>query len=110
MSKKDIRRNFRDSVFKRDKYACVMCGKKSSPEKIMEEMDCHHVMDRSDMPNQGYTPLNGITLCKDTCHLNAEYFHIYGKPLPGWSPEDLYKKIGSSLDLAIEASEKLSEE
>jgi hypothetical protein len=35
---------------------------------------------------------------------------IDGKPLLGWSPEDLYKKIGSSLDLAIEASEKLSEE
>lgn len=105
-NKKEIRKQFRDVCFKRDKYSCVMCGFKSNAENAMTDLDCHHVTDRSEMPNQGYTSFNGISLCKE-CHLKAEEFHSTGISYPDYSPEDLYKKINSSLEKAIEASKKL---
>lgn len=105
--KKKIRENFRNVCFKRDKYSCRVCGKKSSPEKILEEMDCHHINDRSIMPNGGFVLENGITLCRDSCHLKAEEFWSTGVASPSFSVEELYKLIGSSYELAVRASEKL---
>jgi hypothetical protein len=105
--KKLIRKNFRDACFRRDKYTCVMCGKKSSPDKALEEMDCHHITDRSLMISGGFVPQNGITLCKAPCHLKAEEFHSTGVAHPGYSPEDLYQAIGSTYEKAVEASKKL---
>jgi hypothetical protein len=108
MSKKEIRKNFRDVCLKRDKNTCVMCGKRaSSKEEALEIFDIHHVTDRHDMPNGGYCLENGITLCKNDCHLKAEIFHSTGTAHPGFSPDDLYGKIGSSFEKAKEASEKL---
>jgi len=104
--KKKIRENFRNTCFKRDKYCCVMCGKKSSPEKALEELDCHHIQNPKKIIHQGYTPLNGISLCSD-CHQKAEEYHSTGIAHPGYSMDDLYKAIGSSLEKAIEASKKL---
>jgi 5-methylcytosine-specific restriction endonuclease McrA len=104
--KKLIRKNFRDACFKRDKYSCVMCGFKSSPEKALEDLDCHHITDRSLMVSGGFVSQNGISLCK-LCHEKAEEFHSTGTAHPGYSPDDLYEKINSSLDVAIEASKKL---
>ena len=115
--KKEIRRNFRESVFDRDGYCCKRCGfgpVYESPELIF---DAHHITDRHDMLNGGYVPENGITLCKydengleeGSCHMMAEQFHISeGQEWnPGMHPDDLYKSIGSSHEEAIKASEKL---
>lgn len=118
MSKKsEVRRNFRESTFDRDGYRCRWCNNGpiyDSPESIF---DAHHITDRHDMPNGGYVPENGITLCKydengyedNSCHMKAERFHISGgvEWEEGMHPNDLYKLIGSSKELAVKKSEKL---
>ena len=104
--KKQVRQNFRDDCYKRDGFRCAMCPFKSCKEKAQEELDAHHVTDRTLMPNGGYVKENGISLCSD-CHKKAEVFHETGTSHPGYSPEDLYQKIKSSLEKATEASEKL---
>jgi len=58
------------------------------------------------MPNGGYVKENGISVCDD-CHLKAETFWSTGEALEGFSPADLYKLIGSSLEDATAASERL---
>lgn len=91
--KKAVREAFRNSVFKRDGNRCVMCGKKD------DKLDSHHIIDRHEMPDGGYTLDNGITLCagedKDNCHYKAEVYHSTGTAYPGYSPENLYSKIKS---------------
>jgi len=58
------------------------------------------------MPSGGYVKENGISVCDD-CHLKAEEFWSTGTPVEGYSPDDLYRIIGSSHKQAIAASEKL---
>ena len=99
LDKKQILQRFRDLTFKRDRNKCRVCGMAGS-------LDAHHIMDRHDMPNGGYVPENGISLCPE-CHLKAEAWHSTGTALPGFSPEELYALIGSNLDKALEASERL---
>lgn len=106
--KKKIRQNFRDTCFKRDKYSCVMCGFKSSLEKALQDLDAHHITDRTLMPNGGYVAANGISLCS-SCHEKAEEYHSTGAAYIGYSVEDLYKAINSSYELALEASKKLKQ-
>lgn len=111
-NKKQVRAQFRASVFKRDRFTCQVCGRKSSPEKADEELDAHHITDRSLMPNGGYVAENGITVCEggaDSCHMQCERFHISGGTSwnEGLHPEDLYAKIGSSHEQAVRASERL---
>lgn len=101
MNKKQVRQNFRDAVFSRDKYKCVFCSS-------TKDLDAHHITDRKEMPNGGYVKENGITVCP-TCHISCEKYHITsGKE---WDenrhPNDLYKIIGSSLDLATKKSKEL---
>lgn len=109
MSKKEVRKNFREACLKRDKNTCRMCGRKAtSPEEALEIFDIHHITDRSLMPSGGYVLENGITLCKDPCHLRAEEFHSTGAAHPDHSPDDLYEAINSTYDKAVKASEKLS--
>lgn len=79
MNKKQIRQNFNDSVFKRDKYKCVFC-------KITENLDASHITDRHEMPNGGYAKENGITLCPQH-HMDAEKFHM----TKGESPQNFVK-------------------
>lgn len=105
--KKAIRKMFRDACFKRDGFRCAMCGQKSSKDLAEQELDAHHITDRKIMPNGGYVKENGISLCAE-CHEKAEVFHSTGTPVEGYSVEDLYKKINSSYEKAVEASEKLS--
>ena len=105
MSKKDIRKNFRNSVFKRDNWTCKVCGNKRSEDLL----DSHHIIDRSEMPNGGYVKENEITVCKKDCHFKVEKYHIYeGKQ---WEedlhPNDLYKMIGSTKEEAIKKSNLL---
>ena len=104
--KKRIRQQFRDSCFLRDKYSCVMCGFKSSPEKAISDLDCHHIKNRNELDNGGYCTANGISLCA-TCHEKAEELHSTGISHEGFSENDLYNAIGSSLEKAIKDSKKL---
>lgn len=105
--KKQVRAAFRSAVFTRDGYSCRCCGFKSSPAKAEDELDAHHITDRTEMPNGGYVAENGISVCA-TCHEKAETHHR-GEPVPaGYSPPELYAKIGSSYERAVKASEKLS--
>ena len=100
--KKRIRALFREGVFARDKNKCCFCDS-------TENLDAHHITDRSKMPNGGYVKTNGISLCP-THHMMAEQFHISGGERwePGMHPDDLYALIGSSHDQAVKDSEKLS--
>jgi len=101
MNKKEIRSAFRNAVFKRDGGKCLFCD-------IKENLDAHHITDRNEMPNGGYVKENGISLCP-THHMMAEKFHItQGKEWePNFHPDDLYNKIKSSKQLAIQKSERL---
>lgn len=107
--KKELRSKFKNDVFKRDNYSCRVCKTHYGADKAEEFLDAHHVTDRNEMPNGGYVKENGISLCKDDCHMKAEKFHISGgvEWEPGMHPDDLYKLIGSSKEEAIKASEKL---
>ena len=99
-TKKLIRQAFRDAVFRRDRFTCKFCN-------VKQDLDAHHITDRSLMPNGGYVKQNGITLCPQH-HLEAELFHITeGREwTPGMHPDDLYKMIGSSHTLAVEAARR----
>lgn len=57
------RDEFRESVFKRDGYKCVICGE---PAK-----DAHHIIERRLFPDGGYYINNGASLCEKH-HLEAE--------------------------------------
>ncbi len=105
MGKKEIRKKFRDDVFTRDKYTCKVCDTKREEELL----DAHHITDRNEMPNGGYVKENGITVCKEECHNFVEAFHVSQGDWweEGLHPDDLYRMIGSSKELAIEKSEKL---
>ncbi|HYH67766.1 MAG TPA: hypothetical protein VD866_23920 [Urbifossiella sp.] len=117
--KKQVRAAFRAAVFRRDRYRCVTCGEPGrdrqggdghpafhdEPDERLVPLDAHHITDRNEMPNGGYVPENGITLCDDGCHRLAEVFHQTGTPHPGFAPADLYARIGSSHDVAVRAAE-----
>lgn len=118
--KKQIRQQFRDAVFKRDGYRCVVCGFKSTPEKAEQELDAHHITPRDEMPNGGYVKENGVTLCDQTkggrrglrpsCHFQAESVLRYPTTCilsPKYTAEALYKAIGSSREEAEQASENM---
>lgn len=107
--KKLIRKNFRDACYQRDKFCCAMCGakpNKGSSFTIESFLDAHHITNPKEIVNGGYVLENGITLCESD-HQKAEEFHSTGIAHPGYSPEDLYNKIGSDLEKAIAASKKL---
>lgn len=105
--KKQIRKVFKEGVFKRDKFTCCVCGEK----KEEEELDAHHITDRNEMPNGGYVLSNGITVCKGSCHLMVERYHITKgeEHWGGLHPSDLYDLINSTREKAIEDSKKLEE-
>jgi 5-methylcytosine-specific restriction endonuclease McrA len=127
MGKKEIRNKFRSDVFERDNFTCQVCG--DGPYRTIDFFDSHHITDRSLLPNGGYVKENGITVCKEakpnwksimypetedeftilSCHMRCEKFHMSNGLdwEEGLHPDDLYKKIGSSLELAIEKSENL---
>ena len=93
--KRIVREIFRYACAKRDKHKCRCCGS-------TEGLTAHHISPRNQMPNGGYVPENGITVCPE-CHLKAEYF--YGKAHDhAWlylefTPHELYRLIGSSFVL-----------
>src|SRR5581483_11911275 len=104
--KKEVREQFRRRTFERDKYRCRMCGftpTKEAWEAEKPPLDAHHITDRNLMPYGGYVHQNGISLCPQ-CHEFAELYHMTGVPHPGYSPADLYAKVGSSYDWAVQMS------
>ena len=102
-NKQKIREQFRQQVFKRDGNKCSFCDKTT-------KLDAHHITDRSLMPNGGYVKENGITLCPEH-HYDAEMFNISAGDtwIIGMHPNDLYNRINSSIDLAIDKSERLKD-
>lgn len=102
--KKLIRKRFRDSVFTRDKYKCRCCGFDSKGDESL--IDAHHIVNRQKMPNGGYARENGITVCLP-CHEKCEVYHSTGTALPGFAPNDLFMKIGSTYQVAIIASQRI---
>jgi hypothetical protein len=111
--KQEIRRKFREAVFKRDGFRCKVCNSGPYEEDSQSVLDAHHITNRDDMPGGGYVPENGISLCtinldaeQPTCHEMAEFYHISGGKewSEGMHPDDLYKMIGSSKELAIKKS------
>lgn len=105
MNKKEIRKNFRNAVFKRDKHTCRICNTKREESLL----DAHHVIDRSLMPNGGYVVSNGITVCKEGYHMKVEKFHITNGQEweDGLHPDDLYALIESSKEQAEKDSQEL---
>ena len=99
---KEWRKQFSKSVFERDKHKCKICG-------ASQNLDAHHITDRHDIPNGGYVIENGITLCP-THHLQAEQYHISGnkRGIEGMMPDDLYKMIKSSYEIAVKKSNELT--
>lgn len=97
---KKWRKQFNLDCLKRDDNKCVFCD-------IKDELDVHHITDRSEMPNHGYSILNGITLCKKH-HLLCEEFHMKGHCDSKYHPDKLYEIIGSSYENAFYDSEKLN--
>lgn len=95
------RDTFRESVFKRDRHCCVICGSAAK--------DAHHIIDRSLFDDGGYYLSNGASLC-EPCHIKAETnvitceeirkaANITEIVLPdGWDPEFTYNKWGESQD------------
>lgn len=96
--KQAIRQQFRDTVFLRDGHKCVFCN-------VKQDLDAHHITDRNLMPNGGYVKENGITLCAEH-HIQAERYHITGGSewSAGMHPDDLYRKINSSYQKAVDKS------
>lgn len=118
--KKQIREIFRNQFFERDNYTCKICNLNYRKEVAVEHLDSHHILDRNSIEfsgTGGYVKENGITLCKydedgleeNSCHMKAEKFHISEgvEWEPGMHPDDLYKMIGSSKELAVEKSNNL---
>jgi hypothetical protein len=111
--KQRMRENFRHAVFLRAGYTCECCGiagvdrqEESDGIASVIVLDAHHITDRNNMPNGGYVKENGISLCA-MCHFKAEQFHATSVAEAGFAPDDLYAKIGSSYDMAVEASEQM---
>ena len=98
--KKKVREFFRACVYERDGNKCRVCKNDKEP------LDAHHITDRNLLPNGGYVKENGISLCP-SCHIKAEVFHSTGKAFDDFHPNDLYKLINSSYDIAYKASLKL---
>lgn len=54
-------RNWRDAVFKRDRYTCRVCGQHGG------KLNAHHIKHFAQYPELRLEVMNGITLCYD-CH------------------------------------------
>jgi len=99
--KKIVRQKFRDEVFKRDRNKCVFCGQ-------IEDVNVHHITDRTLMPGGGYVRENGISLCPEHLEMAEAYHQTDGEVCEdGFNPTQLYRKVGSNYEKALEASQRL---
>lgn len=95
---KKLRSAFRENVFARDDHTCVMC--------MQPAVDAHHVTGRDDMPNGGYAIENSVSLCA-SCHVQAELYLNGKSGDPMYMPDELYRRIGSSYEIALAACDLL---
>ena len=88
--KKQIREDFKAEVFSRDNFKCRKCNNPA--------VDAHHIIDRNELPNNGYVKENGISLC-EKCHKLAEVYHSTNKTkwVQGFHPNELFFLIYSSI-------------
>lgn len=63
MHKLLTRDQFREAVFERDGFKCVICAEKAA--------DAHHILERRLWSDGGYYIANGASLCPQ-CHIKAE--------------------------------------
>lgn len=100
------REKFREAVFTRDGYKCVICGK-GARDGI--KLDAHHIIERRLWVDQGYYLDNGATLCddgrKDGCHYKAETTYLSVEDIRRASgiekivlPEDMYPYIAAKME------------
>ena len=68
------RKQFNDVCYKRDKYQCLWCGKKATfdSDGNVNNLDVHHIVERSLWIDGGFYEANGATLCDPDCHMKAE--------------------------------------
>ena len=71
-------KDFRESVFERDGYACVKCGDDKGGN-----LNAHHLLSFNEYPELRTDINNGVTLCVD-CHL--EFHRNYGRA--GFTKDD----------------------
>lgn len=64
------RTEFRNGVYKRDNYSCVICGVQHK-DNTQDHLDAHHILERRLFNDGGYYIDNGATLCSEH-HLMAE--------------------------------------
>ena len=93
------RKSFNEECLERDHHKCVFCEQTNN-------LDVHHITDRHDIINGGYTKSNGITVCDDH-HVLCEEYHSIGICEPEYHPDELYKMIGSSYEKALTDSTNL---
>lgn len=108
--KQQIRARFRDATFAASRHRCIGCGRQHAPATADATLDAHHITPREEFPNGGYVQENGAPLCKlgdDSCHMKAEHWLKHGAGEPGYSPAELYAKIGSSRERALAADARL---
>lgn len=84
------REDFREFVFRRDSYKCIICHELA--------VDAHHIIDRKCWPDGGYYLDNGVSLCSK-CHLEAEQSIL--------SPQDLRNKINLKILVPSQLSKEL---
>lgn len=97
---------WRNAVFRRDNYACIMCG-------LSRNIQAHHIKRFADYPELRYVVSNGATICRDH-HLQvtgreqqyeAEFNRLvaakrarYGKKFKGpkikWKPRNPNNRFG----------------
>lgn len=116
MSKKQlVRKEFREGVFKRDRYLCRCCGKKGKDRQNGDlhlkyhknpevELDAHHIISSKELTGGGYVVSNGISVCSE-CHLKCEEYWDIGVACEGFAQDDLFKLIGSSREKAVQDSD-----
>lgn len=91
---------FRETVFARDGFRCVLCGERGR--------DAHHIIERRLWPDGGYYVDNGATLCGPH-HLDAETTRVSPEEIrraagitkvvvpPHLYPDHLYDKWGNAI-------------
>ena len=95
------RDNFRELVFKRDNYKCIICDE-------VNNLDAHHIIERRLFNNGGYFIDNGATLCSKhhimaeettlSCEEIRNKLNIYKFPIPEHLYDDInYDKWGNIL-------------
>lgn len=58
--------NWRNKVFERDSYTCLLCGSK-------EHLEAHHFLSFADCEDLRFEIINGITVCSE-CHCKIDKY------------------------------------